>query len=65
MVSPSYRAPASSRASMSADYRYIDTPTGLAELCSLLRDKPWIAVDTEFMRERTYYPELCLVQVAT
>lgn len=50
---------------MSADYRYIDTPTGLAELCSLLRDKPWIAVDTEFMRERTYYPELCLVQVAT
>ncbi|HEV2322246.1 MAG TPA: ribonuclease D, partial [Gammaproteobacteria bacterium] len=50
---------------MSAAYRYIDTPAGLVELCSLLKGKAWIAVDTEFMRERTYYPELCLVQVAT
>ena len=50
---------------MSGDYQYIDTPAALAELCARLKGKPWIAVDTEFMRERTYYPELCLVQVAT
>jgi len=50
---------------MSGDYQYIDTPAALAELCTRLKGKPWIAVDTEFMRERTYYPELCLVQVAT
>ena len=50
---------------MSGDYQYIDTPAALTELCGRLKGKPWIAVDTEFMRERTYYPELCLVQVAT
>lgn len=50
---------------MSGDHQYIDTPAALAELCSRLKGKAWIAVDTEFMRERTYYPELCLVQVAT
>ena len=25
----------------------------------------WLAIDTEFMRESTYYPELCLIQIAT
>ncbi|GBD44401.1 Ribonuclease D [bacterium HR40] len=29
------------------------------------REEPWIAVDTEFMRDRTYYPRLCLVQLAS
>ena len=50
---------------MSADYLYIDTAPTLAGLCDRLKGQPWLAVDTEFMRERTYYPELCLVQVAT
>src|SRR5690242_4323737 len=50
---------------MSSDFLYIDTPAALDALCAQLRAQPWIAVDTEFMRERTYYPELCLVQVAT
>jgi len=29
-----------------------------------MRERDWIAVDTEFLRERTYYPKLCLVQIA-
>src|SRR6185312_12427094 len=35
----------------------------LAALCSRLRAEPFITIDTEFMRERTYYPELCVVQL--
>lgn len=44
---------------------YVDSPTALAELCRDLADSPWIALDTEFMREKTYRPQLCLLQVAT
>lgn len=44
--------------------RYIDTPEGLEELCSQLRGSPWLTLDTEFIREKTYYPRLCLLQVA-
>ena len=36
----------------------------LANLCARLSDAPFITVDTEFMRESTYYPELCLIQIA-
>ncbi|MCB2013747.1 MAG: ribonuclease D [Sphingobium sp.] len=36
----------------------------LAQLCERLARSPWIAVDTEFMRENTYWPDLCLVQIA-
>ena len=36
----------------------------LATFCAALRGAPYIAVDTEFLRERTYYAQLCLVQVA-
>ncbi len=36
----------------------------LAELCERLAQSPFVAVDTEFMRENTYYPDLCLVQLA-
>jgi len=50
---------------MSDPYLYVDSPAALESLCTRLRGQPWVAVDTEFMRERTYYPELCLVQVAT
>ncbi|MDT7953278.1 MAG: ribonuclease D [Acetobacteraceae bacterium] len=40
-----------------------DTHT-LAELCARLRSEAFVTIDTEFMRERTYYPELCVVQLA-
>jgi ribonuclease D len=36
----------------------------LAALCHRLAEEEFVTVDTEFMRERTYYPELCLVQLA-
>ena len=36
----------------------------LALLCDRLAKSDFVAVDTEFMRENTYWPELCLVQIA-
>ncbi len=36
----------------------------LAELCERLAKSDFVTVDTEFMRENTYWPELCLVQIA-
>lgn len=36
----------------------------LAAFCARLSSAPYITVDTEFMREKTYFPQLCLVQVA-
>ncbi len=35
----------------------------LAALCERLRRESFVTVDTEFMRERTYWPELCVVQL--
>jgi ribonuclease D len=42
----------------------ITTTAALAELCTRLAKADFVAVDTEFMRENTYWPELCLVQIA-
>ena len=36
----------------------------LAELCARLSKSEFVAVDTEFMRENSYWPDLCLVQIA-
>jgi ribonuclease D len=41
-----------------------DTET-LTALCARLAQADFVTVDTEFMRESTYYPDLCLVQVAS
>ena len=43
----------------------IDTSAELAALCERLSHHPFVAVDTEFMRENTYWPELCLLQIAS
>lgn len=37
----------------------------LDPLIDTLREAPFIAMDTEFLRESTYYPQLCLIQIAT
>ena len=42
----------------------ITTSSELAEFCDALRGAPYIAVDTEFLREKSYFAQLCLVQVA-
>jgi ribonuclease D len=42
----------------------ITTTDALARFCAEARDHPYVTVDTEFLRERTYYAQLCLVQLA-
>ncbi|MEX0300554.1 MAG: ribonuclease D [Kordiimonas sp.] len=42
----------------------ITTTEDLAALCDRLKDAEFVTVDTEFLRDNTYYPKLCLVQVA-
>lgn len=43
----------------------ITTTNALSELCARLAPHEFITVDTEFMREKTYYSRLCLIQVAS
>ena len=42
----------------------ITTTDALVDLCERLSKSEFVTVDTEFMRENTYWPELCLVQIA-
>jgi ribonuclease D len=44
---------------------YVTDSEALASLVKQLRAAPVVGVDTEFMRERTYFARLCLIQVAT
>ena len=45
------------------EHRYIDSSEALDELCADLAPAGHLALDTEFLREKTYYPKLCLLQV--
>ena len=42
----------------------ITTSEALSDLCERLSKADFVCVDTEFMRENTYWPELCLIQIA-
>jgi len=42
----------------------IESPAALAALCDELKTQDCIAVDTEFAREKTYFPHIGLIQIA-
>lgn len=44
---------------------FVDTPEKLEQFASSIEAASWLALDTEFLREKTYRPELCLLQIAT
>jgi ribonuclease D len=46
------------------DAFWIDRDEELAALARALESQAWIGVDTEFLRERTFFPKLCLLQLA-
>src|SRR5258708_20110240 len=43
----------------------ITTTEDLVALCERVARHPFVTVDTEFLRESTYYPKLCIAQLAT
>src|SRR5574343_359504 len=45
--------------------QFIDTEAQIPALCQKIAQAAWIALDTEFLREKTYYPKFCLLQIAT
>lgn len=49
---------------MAADERLISDSASLAAICRRFASESFISVDTEFMREKTYWSKLCLVQLA-
>ncbi len=44
---------------------FITTPDELKAFCAHVAQEGCVAIDTEFIREKTYYPQLCLIQMAT
>lgn len=43
----------------------ISTSEAVSSFCNTLSNAPYITIDTEFLREKTYYPRLCLIQISS
>jgi ribonuclease D len=47
------------------EYSLVSDSANLDEVARRLANAPLVAIDTEFVRESTYFPELCVLQIAT
>jgi len=47
------------------EFKVLTTTQELIAFCKSSYDVTWLALDTEFIRESTYYPKLCLIQIAS
>jgi len=58
------KSPFSARIRYDAAMRIVETNEALTAFVEELAGAPYLALDTEFLRDQTYYPKLCLIQVA-
>src|ERR1051325_7199193 len=63
-VNGNFKCPFSGRIRYQGRMRIVETNEALAALVADLAQAPYLALDTEFLRDQTYYPKLCLLQVA-
>src|SRR5580692_6908770 len=59
------RASPQAKSAIAVGMRIVDSTKALEALAHELADAPYLALDTEFMRDQTYWPKLCLIQVAS
>jgi ribonuclease D len=61
---PEEKSPFSARIRYDPGMRIVETNEALQAFVEELSSAPYLALDTEFLRDQTYYPRLCLIQVA-